>query len=327
MKALLLHEPNTWQTMRIEEVDTPTLRSGEVLIEGEYAGLNPVDYKTATNGKPEWSYPHVLGLDVAGTIAAVADDVTNVQVGDRVLYHSNWNEWGGFAEFTRAKAHMVVPIPESVSFADAVALPTAGFTAYQAIFEKLPMNAIDTILIHAGAGGVGGFAIQLAKYLGKRVITTASARNHDWVKQLGADEAIDYNTEDWQQRVMELTSGHGVNAVIDPVGRETATASLEVIAYNGHIAHIAGAPDMSVIKPFTRVISYHEVALNAIHHQQDRVSEANIVRIGTHMLELLAAGEIQPMIQETIPFTDIPKKLVELSDRHVVGKIVANLKA
>lgn len=126
---------------------------------------------------------------------------------------------------------------------------------------------------------------------------------------------------------MELTSGHGVNAVIDPVGRETATASLQVIAYNGHIAHIAGAPDMSVIKPFTRVISYHEVALNAIHHQQDRVSEANIVRIGTHMLELLAAGEIQPMIQETIPFADIPKKLVELSNRHVVGKIVANLKA
>ncbi|TCI20493.1 zinc-binding dehydrogenase [Exiguobacterium sp. SL-9] len=327
MKALLLHEPNTWQTMRLEEIETPTLRAGEVLIEGEHAGLNPVDYKTATNGNPNWSYPHILGLDVAGTIKAVADDVTDVRIGDRVLYHGNWNEWGGFAEYTRAKAHMVVPIPDGVSTQEAAALPTAGFTAYQAIFEKLPMNAIDTVLIHAGAGGVGGFAIQLAKHLGKRVITTASARNHDWVKQLGADEAIDYTTENWQQRVMELTDGHGVNAVIDPVGRETATASLHVIAYNGHLVHIAGAPEPGIIKPFTRVISYHEVALNAIHHQQDRISEANIVRIGSHMLRLLEAKEISSMIQETIAFADIPEKLVELSERHVVGKIIADLKA
>ncbi|MCT4790624.1 zinc-binding dehydrogenase, partial [Exiguobacterium mexicanum] len=221
----------------------------------------------------------------------------------------------------------VVPIPDGVSTKEAAALPTAGFTAYQAIFEKLPMNAIDTVLIHAGAGGVGGFAIQLAKSLGKRVITTASVRNHKWVKQLGADEAIDYNTEDWQQRVMELTDGHGVNAVIDPVGRETATASLHVIAYNGHLVHIAGAPEPGIIKPFTRVISYHEVALNAIHHQQDRISEANIVRIGSHMLRLLEAKEISSMIQETITFADIPEKLVELSERHVVGKIIADLKA
>lgn len=326
MKAMLLKTKNAWKEMRIEEVAKPVPGEGEVLIEGYTASLNPVDYKTGTNGLPNMKYPHVLGLDVAGVISEVGPNVSQVQVGDRVVYHSDWHEWGAYAEFTRAKAHMVIPIPEGVSFAEAAALPTAGFTAYQAIHQKLPMHAVESILVHAGAGGVGGFAIQLAKRLGKTVYTTASRHNHDFVRSLGADYALDYKEENWANLIMDLTGGHGVDAVLDAVGSENATSSLAVIAYNGHIAHIAGAPDMSTVKPFTRVISSHEIALNAIHHQNDRKSEEVIVNIGNDMMGMVQRGELDPMIAMTIAFSDIPAKLVELSQRHVSGKIVVDLK-
>ncbi|WP_245850683.1 zinc-binding dehydrogenase [Paenibacillus herberti] len=275
------------ERMQIEDAARPVPREGQVLIEGYTASLNPVDYKTGTSGVPGWTYPHVLGLDVAGIIAEVGPNVSQVKVSDRVVYHSDWREWGAFAQFTLAKVHMVVPIPDEVSFAEAVALPTAGFTAYQALHQKIPMHAVESILVHAGACGVGGFAIQLAKRLGKTVYTTASRHNHDLVRSLGAHYAFDYKEENWVERIMEITNGHGVDVVLDAVGSENATLSLDVIAYNGHIAHIAGAPDMSKVKPFTQVISSHEIALNAIHHQNDRKSEEVIVEIGEDMLDMV----------------------------------------
>lgn len=325
MKALLLHEPNTWREMKIEEIAKPVAQKGEVVVKVEAASLNPVDYKTATNGNPSWVYPHILGLDVAGTIEEVGEGITEWKKGDRVVYHGDFNKKGGYAEYGVTTAHTISRIPDSITFVEAAALPTAGYTAYQALFRKLPMNTIDTILIHGGAGGVGGFGIQLAKAVGKTVISTASAHNHEYVKSLGADYVIDYREEDVKTRVMEITNGRGVDAVLDTVSRDNATASLDLIAYNGHIAHIAGAPDYAKVKPFTKVISFHEVALNAIHHNHDEIAERDLAKMGDEFLQLVQEEKVSPLVERVISLSEVPQALAELSERHVKGKIVVDM--
>lgn len=322
MKALVLKNKNKWREMQIEEVITPDPGNGEVLVEVQAVGLNPVDYKTGTNGNPAWSYPHILGLDVAGTIAGVGEDVQGWKVGDPVVYHGDLRRSGGYSEFDVADADILSRIPSGVSFAEAAALPTAGYTAYQAVHRKLPLDRVNSLLIHAGAGGVGGFAVQLAKMAGKTVYTTASEHNHEYVRSLGADGVIDYRQEDVHTKIMEWTEGRGVDAVIDTVSRDNATASLDSIAYMGHIVYIAGAPDFTKVKPFTSVVSYHEVAL-AANHKAGREARKDLGMMGDAMLRFVADKKLSPMLKDTVAMEEVPAALERLSERHVNGKLVA----
>ncbi|MGR9048891.1 zinc-binding dehydrogenase [Halobacillus faecis] len=326
MKALLLHDKNQWKGMKVEEVEKPHPQKGEVLIEVHAAGLNPVDYKTATNGNPNWTYPHILGLDAAGTIAEIGEGVTEWKKGDRVVYHGDLLKKGAYAQYAVTTAHTISRIPDEISFEEAAAIPTAGYTAYQAIHRKLPLDQVETILIHAGAGGVGGFGIQLAKAAGKTVITTASSHNHDHVRQLGAEFVIDYREEDVHQKVKEITEGKGVDAVVDAVSRDNASASLDFLAFMGHLVYIAGAPDFTKVKPFTTVVSYHEIALAAAH-RADVESQKDLAVIGNEMLKMMVDGKLSSLLEETISLEEVPQALERLSERHVKGKIVAKLKS
>lgn len=325
MKALLLREKGLWEAMKVEEVDTPKPGPGEILVKVHAVGLNPVDYKTATGGNPNWSYPHILGLDVAGIIAELGEGVTQWKKGDRVVYHGDLTKKGGYAEYTVTTAHTVSRIPDEVTFEDAAALPTAGYTAYQSLFRKLPMEQIETILIHGGAGGVGGFGVQLAKLAGKKVISTASTHNHDYVKSIGADYVIDYREEDVIKRVMEITGGRGVDAVVDAVSRQSATDSLDALAFLGHIVFISGAPDFTKIKPFTKSVSYHEIALGAAHKSDSHKAQKDLGKMGEEMLNLVKEGKISSMLNEIISLNEVPNALFRLSERHVKGKIVAKI--
>ncbi|MED2970776.1 zinc-binding dehydrogenase [Fictibacillus sp. B-59209] len=326
MKALLLHDKNQWKNMKVEEIETPKPKKGELLIEVHAVGLNPVDYKTATNGNPNWTYPHILGLDTAGVVVETGEGVTQWKKGDRVVYHGDLTKKGGYAEYTVVTAHTVSRIPENVSFEDAAAIPTAGYTAYQSLFRKLPLDQVETIFIHGGAGGVGGFGVQMAKLAGKTVISTASSHNHDYVKSLGADHVIDYRNEDIKAKVMEITNGRGVDAVVDAVSRQSATDSLDLLAFMGHIVYIAGAPDFTKITPFTKVVSYHEIALGAAHQSNDERSEKDLAVMGDEMLKLMAEGKLDSMLKETVSLEEVPEALVRLSERHVKGKIVAKVR-
>ncbi len=326
MKALLLQEKGKWNEMTIHEIETPVPGTGQILVEVHAVGLNPVDYKSATGGNPNWTYPHILGLDVAGVVTEVGENVSGWQKGDRVVYHGDLTKDGGYAEYAITNANTVSRIPEGVSFEDAAAIPTAGYTAYQGIHQKLPLSQIKTILIHGGAGGVGGFAVQLAKLAVKTVISTASSHNHEYVKSLGADYVLDYREENIVAEVNRITNGRGVDAVFDTVSRQSATDSLDLIAFSGHLVFIAGAPDYTKIKPFTKSVSYHEVALGAAHQSGDPVAESNLARMGDEMLSRLAAGEISSMIKEVIRLDEVPAALSRLSERHVNGKIVAKIR-
>ncbi|MBM7703597.1 zinc-binding dehydrogenase [Metabacillus iocasae] len=325
MKALLLKDKGLWQEMSVGDVERPLPSSGDILVKVHAVGLNPVDYKTATGGNSNWTYPHILGLDVAGIIEEIGEGVTEWKKGDRVVYHGNLAKKGGYAEYAVTTAHTASRIPDEISFEEAAALPCAGYTAYQALFRKLHIQENQTILIHGGAGGVGGFAIQLAKQKGLTVITTASEHNHDYVKELGADFAIDYKQEDVVEKVMKLTNGVGVNAVLDTVSRDNATASLDALTFNGQIAFIAGPPDYTKVKTFTKSLSYHEIALGGAHFSNNRNEQEDLARMGDEMLRLLVDKKLSPLVEEVITLDEVPQALVKLSERHVKGKIVVKM--
>ncbi len=196
-------------------------------------------------------------------------------------------------------------------------------TAYEAIVQKMNTTGKETILIHAGAGGVGGIGIQLAKRLGLKVATTASTENHEWVKRLGADLAIDYKKENVTDVIRDWTNGRGADLIFNTVGRDEATADLGRLAFSGQLAFIAGGPDQSVVKPFTLSPSIHEVALAAAYASEDDRAIRNLGHMASELLKLVAAKELDPLVTEEIPATDIVKGLQRLSERHVRGKIIA----
>lgn len=311
--------------MKVEETDQPVPAEDEVLVKVKAAGLNPVDYKTGEGGSPAWEYPHILGLDAAGDIVETDASVHDLHEGDRVVFLADMAKRGAFAEYAIAKAHTVSKLPEDVSYTDAAALPVAAYTAYQALFYKLHIQKNKSILIHAGAGGVGGFAIQLAKYAGLTVITTASEENHDHVQQLGADFAIDYNQDDFVEKTKEFTNGLGVNYVLDTVGRDNATKSLKALAYNGQIAFIAGQPEMNDSISFAHPISFHHVALGSVFQSGNHEEEETLKAIGDHLVELLSKGEIKSLVEQVISLEEVPKGLEQLETRKVKGKIVAEI--
>ena len=325
MKALVLDRPGIPDTLHIAEMPLPQPGTGEIRVKVHAVGLNPVDYKLAAAGSSRWSYPFILGLDVAGVVDAVGADVTNWQVGDKVYYHGSLSQPGGYAEYAIATAIAVAPLPTDVSFAEAAAIPCAGFTAYHALHRRLHIQANQTVLIHAGAGGVGGFGVQLAALAGLEVISTCSESNFEYVQQLGADHVIDYQNEDVVARVKEITNGRGVDGILDTVGAKTATAAFEMLAFNGGVACMVELPDFSQWKPFSIAPSIHEVALGGAYLSGDQIAIQDLGNIAKEMGQLVSEKKVNPMLTEVISLEEIPEGLNRLKRRHVRGKIVAEV--
>lgn len=325
MQALLLDEPGPATSLYVGTVPDPHPATGEVRVKVYAAGLNPVDYKLASRGVGRWTYPHILGLDVAGVIDALGAGVTQWQVGDAVYYHGDLSKPGGFAEWAIAPAHAISPLPPSLSFTEAAALPCAGFTAYQSLHHKLHVQRGQTILVQAGAGGVGGFAVQLAAIAGLRVIATCSAGNFGWVHQLGAAEVIDYQTQDVSAVVGELTDGRGVDAIVDTVSSDTATVGLGMLAFGGGIACVAALPDLSQFQSFGRALSVHDIALGGAHLSGDRTAQAQLAQIGRDFGQLVSDRAVIPMLESVISLDEIPQALSRLARCHGRGKIVAQI--
>ena len=327
MKALLLNEPGPPASLYVGEAPEPHPAAGEVRVKVHAAGLNPADFKLANRGIERWIYPHILGLDVAGVIDALGDGVTQWRVGDAVYYHGDLSKPGGFAEWAIAPAQAISPMPPSLSFTESAALPCAGFTAYQSLHRKLHVQRGQTILVQAGAGGVGGFAVQLAAIAGLRVIATCSAGNFDWVRQLGAAEVIDYQTQDVPAAVRELTEGRGVDAIVDTVSSDTATVGLGMLAFGGGIACVAALPDLSRFQSFGRALSVHDIALGGAHLSGDRTAQGQLAQIGRDLGQLVNDRVIHPMLETVISLEEIPEGLNCLARYHGRGKIVAQIQS
>jgi NADPH:quinone reductase len=325
MKALVLDSPGKPDGLYTTDIPTPSPGPDEVLVKVHAVGLNPADYKLAASGNPEWDYPFVLGLDVAGVVEEVGSEVAEWEVGDPVYYHGNLSKPGGYGQFAIAPAHTLAWLPDGLSYVDAAALPCAGFAAYQALHRKLRVQSGKTILIHGGAGGVGGFAVQLARAAGLVVYATCSPHNERFVKDLGATQVIHYKTEDVGNRIAVLTEERGVDYIIDTVGQESATNSLEMLAFGGEIACFAGLPDLGDYPHFSKGISIHEIALSRAYESGDRAAQEDLAKIAREFGAMVSKGTIKPMLEETISLEDIPDALTRLALRHVRGKIVAKI--
>lgn len=324
MKAIVADGPGKPDTLRLAEVPLPEPGPDEIRVRVCAASLNPVDYKVLAGGHPDWTYPFIPGVDVAGVVDLVGAEVRDWKAGDRVVYHGDVAKPGGFAECAVATARTAAAIPEGLSFEAAAAFPCAGLTAYQALVRKMRIGADKSIFIHGGAGGVGGYAVQLARVFGASpVIASASAHNFEYVRSLGADEVIDYNAEDVHRRIMELTDGRGADCILNTVNRATAQADLSALAFGGQLATIAGAPEtVADFQPSWKSVTLHKLMLGGAHTSQDRAAQEDLARMSAEMMELMLTGRISPMIGGTITLEEVPEALMRLSQRHVRGKIV-----
>ncbi|WP_288700550.1 NADP-dependent oxidoreductase [uncultured Secundilactobacillus sp.] len=240
MKAIAINNYGSVDEFHEIELPVPTLAPDEVLVKVKATSVNPIDWKARLGYLQKmypWHFPIVLGWDVAGTITKVGSAVHDFKVGDDVFARPdiyNEGQYGTYAEFTKVKQDKLALKPSRLSFQEAAAVPLAGLTAWQVIVDRLQVKKGDKVLIQAGTGGVGLFAIQIAKHLGAVVATTASARNADWLRKLGADTVIDYHTQDYTQLLTDY------DAVFDTT--DDIANGLKILKPEGRLVTIAGHP-------------------------------------------------------------------------------------
>jgi len=245
MKAFIINKYKSKDGGRIGQMADPKLQADEVLVEIHAAGINLLDSKIR-NGEFKlilpYKAPFVLGHDVAGVITKVGAHVQQFKVGDEVYARPADHRIGTFADFIAIKEADVALKPEKLSMEEAASIPLVGLTAWQALIEKGNLKKGQKVLIQAGSGGVGTFAIQLAKYLGATVATTTSAANVELVKSLGADVVIDYKKDDFEKIL------HGYDLVLNSQDGKTLEKSLRVLKTGGKLISISGPPDLDFAK-------------------------------------------------------------------------------
>ncbi|MFC6170020.1 zinc-binding dehydrogenase [Loigolactobacillus jiayinensis] len=311
--------------LTIGERPQPQPAAEEILVRVHAVGLNPVDYKLIEGGNKKWQYPHILGLDVAGEIVALGPQVSGFAVGERVFYHGDLTKDGGFAEYATVKSYAVAKMPAELSYEQAAALLCGAMTAYAALYRKASLANRHTVLIHAGAGGVGGIAVQLAKHSGLTVYTTASSRKRALAKRLLPDHIIDYQTTDVTAAIKELTHGHGVDLIINTVGTKEATADLQRLAYNGALVTIVGGPDLSDHALEQRGQSWLSVNLGGAHQSNNLQQQTDLAVMAAELGKLVVAKQLDPLIERVLAFEQIPQGLQALKQHLISGKVVARL--
>ncbi len=326
MKALVIPAvtDNSINDIQPMNMNKPQMAADEIVIKVHALGLNPVDFKLVEHHNSAWNYPHILGLDAAGEIVDVgSNNPKNFKIGERVFFHSDLSKDGVFAEYAKSKYNNVARIPDKVTYEEAAAILCSGLTAYQAIYRKFSLTGKKNILIHAGAGGVGTIAIQLAKLAGLSVITTVSEHKKDIVKSLGADFIIDYKNENVDEQISKITDGAGVDVIINDIGNPEA--DLPRLAYNGNLICILNTPDITHYN-----LSEHGQGVAALNlggvHQSGYVNQLNDLSVMAESLaDLIADNKLDPVITKIIDFSEIPEGLTELSNHKTIGKIIATL--
>lgn len=230
--------------LSVNRVEKPSPNAKDILIEVKAASLNPIDYKMVEGHLKEMvplDLPCTIGFDVSGVVVEKGADVSNFEIGDEVYSRVPQDQMGTVAEFVVVKSDLVAKKPENISFEEASGLPLTGLTAIQAL-ERVGIKENDRVLVHAGSGGVGSFAIQYAKAKGAIVYTTTSTKNVGWVQALGADRVIDYKTEDYKEVANNL------DIVFDTLGGDYTFDAFEIIKKGGKVTTIAGPPDEDTAK-------------------------------------------------------------------------------
>jgi len=333
MKAFILDNYGSNKRLRLGEAPEPELRDRDVLVQVHAAGVNPLDAKIKSGEFKlilAYRLPLVLGNDVAGTVVKTGSKVRHFKPGDEVYARPDKDRIGTFAERIALDEADVALKPRNLTMEEASSIPLVGLTAWQALVERAKLKKGQKVLIHAGSGGVGTFAIQLAKHLGATVATTTSRANVDLVKELGADLVIDYKKDDFEK----VLSGYDV--VLNSLGKETLEKSLSVLKPGGRLISISGPPDVEFAKEIgsnwclrlvMRLLSF------GVRNQARRLRVSYsflFMRASGDQLRkitaLIEAGIIRSVMDRTFPFEATNEALAYVETGRSKGKVVVNVK-
>jgi NADPH:quinone reductase-like Zn-dependent oxidoreductase len=303
MKAIVIHEYGGPGVLKYEDIPRPEPKDDQLLIRVIAAGVNPVDgmIRSGTfNGNR--AFPIILGGDVAGVVEKVGSKVTKFKAGDPVFAYLSLNNSGGYAQYALVTEREAAPKPKSLTYVEAAAVPIVAMTAWQALVDTAKLSADQTILIHGGSGGVGSFAIQIAKARGAKVIATASTANQDFLKQLGADVAIDYTKQKFEDVAKD------VDVVLDSIGRDTLARSYGVVKKGGIIVSLVARPKESELEK-------HGIRGTALNVEP---SSQELAEIG----KLIDDKKIKVIVSQTFPLSEAMKAQEQVATGHTRGKIV-----
>ena len=310
------------QALQLAEVDEPRPEPGEVVIEVRAAALNFFDIllcRGEYQERPE--LPFTPGGEISGTVHG-AGDGANLPIGRRVIATPPLPR-GGYADKVAVPESSVFPIPDSMPFEKAAALPITYQTAHVALHRRAQLESDETVLVHAGAGGVGSAAIQIAKAAGARVIATAGGPEKVGVcEKLGAEIAVDYREENFVDVVKEATDGRGADVIFDPVGGDVFDGSRRCVAFEGRILVIGFAGGRIAEAPTNHVLVKNYSIVGVHWGLYTRVMPDLIHSTHEDLVDLYGAGEIDPLISETVLFEQLPEALNLLGGRGTHGKIV-----
>ncbi len=312
MKAIVITRFGGPEVLELQEVDRPEPADHELLVRVIASGTNPVDAKLRQNAS--WAGlqpPIVLGYDVSGVVEEVGRRVSGFAVGDEVYYTPEifGNPLGSYAEYNAVPASIVARKPRRMSHEEAAAVPLAGGTAWEALVRRLRVTPGETVLIHGGAGGVGSFGVQIAKAMGARVLASASARNQQVMRDLGADVTIDYASEDLAEVVRRETGGAGVDVVFDTVGGDAILRSIPATRPFGRLATIL-TPAGTLGGLSSRNQTLHGIFLM---READRLRE---------MARAIDQGLIRSLVDRILPLEEVRQAHERLDSGHGTGKVV-----
>ncbi|KKB33459.1 NADP-dependent oxidoreductase [Bacillus thermotolerans] len=310
MKAIIIDQYGGKEQLKEADMQKPRAAKDEVIVKLHATSVNPIDWKLREGYLKDmlpFEFPIILGWDAAGIVEEAGENVEGFKPGDRVFARPDTTNRGTYAEYTAIDAHLLARIPDSISFEEAACVPLAGLTAWQCLFDFGQVKEGDRVLVHAGAGGVGSFAIQLAKHAGAYVATTAGTHNVEFLKSLGADEVIDYKQQDFETVLQDM------DFVLDSLGGEIEEKSFTVLKEGGRLASIVAEPDQRKA-------------------EHKRIQSKNIWLVPNggqlaQIADLLEQGHVKPIIGYRFPLTvEGMREAHALSEsHHAKGKIVINI--
>jgi NADPH:quinone reductase-like Zn-dependent oxidoreductase len=310
MKAIVIHEYGGPEVLKYEDVPRPEPKENEILVRVIAAGVNPVDGMVRAGMFAKYGrtpFPMIPGYDIAGTVEKTGPKITKFKKGDSVYAYLSLKDGGGYAEYAVATEVEAAPKPRSISFVEAAGVPVVALTAWQALIDTAKLSAGQTVLIHGGSGGVGSFAIQIAKARGARVIATASTANQDLLKQLAADVAIDYTKTRFEDVARD------VDVVLDSVGKDTLARSYGVVKKGGFIVSLVARPDPTELEK-------HGIYGAPINVEPN---SGELAEIG----KLIDDKKIKVIISQVLPLPEAIKAHEQVATGHTRGKIVLKVAA
>lgn len=319
MKAAVLTKFGGPDAFEMRDVPVEPVGPRQVRVRVHATAVNPLDYQIRRGDYTDYvPLPAIIGHDISGVIEETGSHVSEFSVGDEVYYTPRiFGGAGSYAEQNVADVELVGRKPKNLSHLEAASLTLVGGTVWEAFVQRAQLMAGETILIHGGAGGVGTIAIQVAKAIGARVITTALARDHDFVRSLGADDAIDFTTADYVEAVADLTAGEGVNVVFDTIGGDTLTRSPLALADAGRVVSLVDiAQPQNLIEAWGKNSAYHFVFTRQNRGKLDALTR------------LVERGQVKPVIGATLPLARMGEAhdlLENGSARGLRGKVVIDV--